>query len=186
MQKPAPLYLFLGIDDYQKIEKIGAPRKDPSTPLVRELVEAIGVIMCSKSSNLVLLPMFTGTDLGVTASGSFADSSCYVTERLSMTLLTLDRVFSFVENNAAFAGLLLYSQICRDLFMLGGIPRWVVKYLLELKQCTQSYVVSLDNINECFVTVWTKYGGLLLEFTRNPEARPFGGRCCIGPNNRLK
>ncbi|KAG3121971.1 hypothetical protein PI126_g24341, partial [Phytophthora idaei] len=59
------LYLFLGIDEYQKIEKVNASRKDPNTSLLRELVETIGAFLCSKSSNLVVLPMFAGTDLGV-------------------------------------------------------------------------------------------------------------------------
>ncbi|KAG3124954.1 hypothetical protein PI126_g22997, partial [Phytophthora idaei] len=151
------LYLFLGIDEYQKIEKVNASRKDPNTSLLRELVETIGAFLCSKSSNLVVLPMFAGTDLGVIASGSIANSSYYVTERLPMTLLTLDQVFTFVESNAAFAGLLRHSQICRNLFTLGGVPRWVVEYILELKRCSRPGVVSLDIINEFFLTIWSKY-----------------------------
>ncbi|KAG7386070.1 hypothetical protein PHYPSEUDO_000662 [Phytophthora pseudosyringae] len=156
-QEPAPLYLFLGIDDYQKITKVGARPKETKTPLVRELVEAIGALVCSKLPNLVLLPMFAGTDLGVIASGSLADSSYYVMEQLPMTLLTLDQMFSLVESNAAFAGLLQYSRIRRNLFTLGGVPGWVVKYLLELKRYAESDVVSLDSIDKCFVTVWTTY-----------------------------
>ncbi|KAG2962182.1 hypothetical protein PC118_g21573 [Phytophthora cactorum] len=153
------LYLFLGIDEYQKIEKVNASRKDPNTSLLRELVETIGAFLCSKSSNLVVLPMFAGTDLGVIASGSIANSSYYVTERLPMTLLTLDQVFTFVESHADFAGFLRQVQICRNLFSLGGVPRWVVEYLLELRSCLQSGVdvVPLNSINKCFVNVWTKY-----------------------------
>ncbi|KAG2808646.1 hypothetical protein PC111_g16393 [Phytophthora cactorum] len=159
VQGQETLYLFLGIDEYQKIEKVNAPRKDPNTSLLRELVETIGAFLCSKSSKLVVLPMFAGTDLGVIASGSIANSSYYVTERLPMTLLTLDQVFTFVESNAAFAGLLRHSQICRNLFSLGGVPRWVVEYLLELRSCLQSGVdvVPLDIINEFFLTIWSKY-----------------------------
>ncbi|KAG7397065.1 hypothetical protein PHYBOEH_001279 [Phytophthora boehmeriae] len=125
-QEPATLYLFLGVDEYQKIEKIGARQKDSKTSLLRELVEVIADLLCLHSSSLVLLPMFAGTDLGVIASGSIANSSYYVTKRLPMNLLTLDQVFSIVEGNATYAELLTHTQICRDLFVLGGVPRVVV------------------------------------------------------------
>ncbi|KAF4032779.1 hypothetical protein GN244_ATG15286 [Phytophthora infestans] len=146
------LYLFVGVDEYQKIEKVNAPRSDPDTSLFRELVQAIAVYLCTKSSNLVVLPMFAGTDLGV-----IANSLNYVTERLPLTLLTLDQVFTFVENSTDFAGLLRQSQIRRYLCMLGGVPRWVVEYLLKLRSCSQGDVVSLENINKCFSKVWTSF-----------------------------
>ncbi|KAI9985264.1 hypothetical protein PInf_004590 [Phytophthora infestans] len=156
LQEPATLYLYLGVDEYQKIEKIGAQRKDPNTSLLRELVEAIGALLCLKSSSLVLLPMFAGTDLGVIESSSIANSSYYVTERLPMYLLSMDQVFSIVESNSSYAGLLSHAQICRDLFVLGGVPRWVVEYLTAVKNtCVQGEPVNLDNINKCFVAVWT-------------------------------
>ncbi|EEY53066.1 Crinkler (CRN) family protein [Phytophthora infestans T30-4] len=151
------LYLFVGVDEYQKIERVKAPRSDPDTSLLRELVEAIAAFLCTKSSNLVVLPMFAGTDLDVIASGSIANSSFYVTERLPMTLLTLDQVFTFVENSTDFAGLLRQSQVRRYLFMLGGVPRWVVEYLLKLRSRLQGGVVSLQDINNCYVGVWTNF-----------------------------
>ncbi|KAF4028105.1 hypothetical protein GN244_ATG20237 [Phytophthora infestans] len=146
------LYLFVGVDEYQKIEKVNAPRSDPDSSLLGELVEAIVAFLCTKSSNLVVLPMFAGTDLGV-----IANSLNYVTERLPMTLLTLDQVFTFVESNADFAMLLRQPQARRHLFMLGGVPRWVVEYLLELRSCLQGGVVSLENINNCYDDVWTNF-----------------------------
>jgi hypothetical protein len=151
------LYLFLGIDEYQKIEDVDASRKQPNTSLLRELVETIGAFLCSKSANLVVLPMFAGTDLGVIASGSIANSSYYVTEQLPMTLLTLDEVLTFVKSNPAFAGFLRSTQIRRNLFTLGGVPRWVVDYLLELKKCSQPDVVTLDNISSCYHIVWSRH-----------------------------
>lgn len=48
LQEPATLYLSLGVDEYQKIEKIGARRRDPNTSLLRELVETIGALLCLK------------------------------------------------------------------------------------------------------------------------------------------
>ncbi|KAF4032782.1 hypothetical protein GN244_ATG15289 [Phytophthora infestans] len=148
------LYLFVGVDDYHRIERVKAPRRDPDTSLLGELVEAIVAFLCTKSSDLVVLPMFAGTDLGV-----IANSLNDVTEWLPMTLLTLDQVFTSVESNADFAMLLRQSQIRRHLFMLGGVPRWVVEYLLELRSCLQGDVVSLENINECFVDVLTSFVG---------------------------
>ncbi|KAG7375880.1 hypothetical protein PHYBOEH_001958 [Phytophthora boehmeriae] len=157
-QEPATLYLFLGVDEYQKIEKIGARQKDFKTSLLRELVEVIADLLCLQSSSLILLPMFAGTDLGVIASGSIANPSHYVTKRIPMNLLTLDQVFSIVEGNATYSGLLSHTQICRDLFVLGGVPRWVVEYLTAVKKtCVQGEPVNLDNINECFVKIWSKY-----------------------------
>lgn len=99
---------------------------------------------------MVVLPTFAGTNLNVIASNSIADPSYYITHRLPMTLLTMDEVFSFVESNAEHGRLLRQSQICRDLFFLGGVPRWVVDYLLELESRTQSDVVPLKIINACF------------------------------------
>ncbi|KAF4032786.1 hypothetical protein GN244_ATG15296 [Phytophthora infestans] len=148
------LYLFVGVDDYHRIERVKAPRSDPDTSLLGELVEAIVAFLFTKSSDLVVLPMFAGTDLG-----RIANSLNYVTEWLPMTLLTLNQVFTSVESNADFAMLLRQSQIRRHLFMLGGVPRWVVEYLLELRSCLQGEVVSLENINECFVEVLTSFVG---------------------------
>jgi hypothetical protein len=170
LQEPATLYLFLGIDEYQKIEKIGARRKDPNTSLLRELVETIGSLLCLQSSSLVLLPMFAGKNLGVIASGSITNSSYYVTKRLPMNLLSMDQVFSIVESNASYAGLLNHAQVCRDLFVLGGVPRWVVEYLTSVKKtCVQGEPVNLDNINMCFVAVWTKYVAYFLDSLETPQ-----------------
>ncbi|TMW58955.1 hypothetical protein Poli38472_007100 [Pythium oligandrum] len=170
LREPASLYLFLGVDEYQKIDKIGARRKDSTTSLLRELVEAIGALLCLKSSSLVLLPMFAGTDLGVIESSSIANSSYYVTERLPMYLLSMDQVFSIVESNASYAWLLSYARICRHLFILGGVPRWVVEYLSAVKKaCVPGEPVSLDNIDKCFVAVWTKYVEYYLKSLETPQ-----------------
>lgn len=170
LQEPATLYLSLGVDEYQKIEKIGARQRDPNTSLLRELVETIGALLCLKSSSLVLLPMFAGTDLGVIASGSIANSSYYVTKRLPMNLLSMDQVFSIVESNASYARLLSHAQICRDLFVLGGVPRWVVEYLKSVeKTCVQGEPVKLDNINKCFVEIWSAYVQYYLDSLETPQ-----------------
>ncbi|KAF0684711.1 Aste57867_23327 [Aphanomyces stellatus] len=84
---PPRLYLFLGIDEYQKIEKVGALQNNSDTTTLRELVETIGNVLCAQSSKLVLLPMFAGTDLHVISS--IANSSNFVTQPLPMSLLTI-------------------------------------------------------------------------------------------------
>ncbi|KAG9404579.1 hypothetical protein AC1031_004780 [Aphanomyces cochlioides] len=131
LQNPPRLYLFLGIDEYQKIENVNAPRRDPDTSLLRELVETIGDVLCTQSSKFVLLPMVAGTDLHVISS--IANSSSFVTQRLPMPLLKIQQVFSLVESAEEFVDLLEYAQVCRNLVFLGGVPRWVVEYLLALK-----------------------------------------------------
>ncbi|KAF0701561.1 Aste57867_7999 [Aphanomyces stellatus] len=97
--------------------------------------------------------MFAGTDLHVISS--IANSSNFVTQRLPMSLLTIRQVFSFVQSTQEFARLLDYSQVCRNLFFLGGVPRWAVEYLLALK--TESNVLSLEMIEKCYTTITDTY-----------------------------
>ncbi|KAK1930418.1 hypothetical protein P3T76_014089 [Phytophthora citrophthora] len=157
------LYLYLGIDDYQKIERLSTSGANTGTSILRQLVEAIAGFLCKKSSGLVVLPMFAGTDLGIIASGSIANSSYYVTERLPMTLLTLGQVVTFVESNAKFAGYLQDNQVQNHLFALGGVPRWVVEYVLNLKMCSEPGTITLESIGKCFKNVWTKYVDAYME-----------------------
>ncbi|KAG2503037.1 hypothetical protein JM16_009191, partial [Phytophthora kernoviae] len=159
LQEPAAtLYLFLSVDEYQKIEGVRAPQTGSKTSVLRELVETVTILLCTQSSSMIVLPMFAGTDLGVIEPGSIANSSYYVTERLPMNLLSMDQVFSIVESDASYAGLLNHAQICRHLFILGGVPRWTVEYLTAVNlTCVQEKTVSLDSINNCFETIWGKY-----------------------------
>ncbi|KAH9098871.1 hypothetical protein LEN26_016554, partial [Aphanomyces euteiches] len=148
---PPRLYLFLGINEYQKIEKVGALEKNADTTILRQLVETIGNVLCAQSSSkLVLLPMFAGTDFHV-----IANSSNFVTQRLPMSLLTIRQVFSFVQSTPEFARLLDNSQVCRHLFFLGGVPRWVVEYLLALKK--ESSGLYLEMIEKCYTTITSTY-----------------------------
>ncbi|EGZ04335.1 hypothetical protein PHYSODRAFT_536652, partial [Phytophthora sojae] len=149
--------IFVGIDDYQKIEKLRTSGANAGTSILRELVETIAHFLCTKMSSLVVLPMFAGTDLGVIAPDSIANSSYYVTKRLPMTLLTLGQVLTSVESNANFAGFLRHTQVYRHLFALGGVPRWVVDYLLGLKRCSEPDTITLKSIKMCFEGVWTTY-----------------------------
>ena len=123
-------------------------------------METIGNVLCAQSSKLVLLPMFAGTDLQVISS--IPNSSSFVTQRLPMSLLTVQQVFSFVESAEEFVGLLKYSLVRRNLFFLGGVPRWVVDYLLALEKSKGlstdlSNVLSLEVIENCYTTITDTY-----------------------------
>lgn len=170
VQEPGTLYLYLGVDEYQKIEKIGARPKNSNTSVLRELVERIGDLLCSQSSSLVLLPMFAGTDLGVIESNSIANSSYYVTKRLRMNLLSMDQVSNIVDSNTSYAGLLCHAQVCRHLLILGGVPRWVVEYLTAVKKTlVQGKLVSLDNINKCFAEIYRNFVGYYSYVLQTPQ-----------------
>ncbi|KAH9181782.1 hypothetical protein AeNC1_016242 [Aphanomyces euteiches] len=161
LQNPPRLYLFLGIDEYLNIKNVKAPRSVPDTSLLRELVGIIVNVLCTQSSKFVLLPMFAGTDLHAISSNP---SSSFVTQRLPMPLLNIQQVFSSVESVEGFADLLEYAQVCRNLFFLGGVPRWVVEYLLALKvvkdmqpQDSTEKVLPLTVIENCYRTITEKY-----------------------------
>ncbi|KAE9347406.1 hypothetical protein PR003_g6953 [Phytophthora rubi] len=100
LQEPAALlYLFLGVDDYEKIERVGARQNGSKTSILRELVEIIASLVCTQSSSLILLPMFAGKDLGAIEFSSIANSSNYVTKRLPMGLLSMQQVFRIAMSN---------------------------------------------------------------------------------------
>ncbi|KAE8907100.1 hypothetical protein PF005_g8071 [Phytophthora fragariae] len=159
LQEPAALlYLFLGVDDYEKIERVGARQNGSKTSILRELVEIIASLVCTQSSSLILLPMFAGKDLGAIESSSIANSSNYVTNRLPMGLLSMQQVFRIAMSNVRYARLLKQAQVCRHLFYLGGVPRWVVDYLTTLRNtCEAGKPLSLDNIIDCFDKIWARY-----------------------------
>jgi hypothetical protein len=125
------IHLFLGIDDYQKIKRIGAQPKNKESTCLRELVEVIGTLISYGSSELILLPMFAGTDLSVINTASIPNSS-FLIERLPMTLLTLEELFKMIENHESYRHLLNNADVLKHLFFLGGVPRWIVDFLLVI------------------------------------------------------
>ncbi|KAK1931924.1 hypothetical protein P3T76_012424 [Phytophthora citrophthora] len=80
------LYLFLGIDEYEKVKHVRVPPRDPERPLQREIMDIIGNFLCSNVSKLVVLPMFAG------------NSPYYVSKQLPMTPLSLDQVVRAMES----------------------------------------------------------------------------------------
>jgi hypothetical protein len=161
--RAGPFHLFVGIDEYQKIEEVGARPKNPNSTCLRELVEAISDFICSNFSELIVLPMLAGTDFSVIQSGSIANSSYYLTERLPMKLLTLEEVFRSIESNPKFAHLLSYVQIRRHLFYLGGVPRWIVDYITEVVKKSRTGTVKLEVICQCYHTIVERYASNYFE-----------------------
>ncbi|KAF1778310.1 hypothetical protein GQ600_26818 [Phytophthora cactorum] len=125
--------------------------KDPNTSLLRELVETIGAFLCSKSSNL--------GQIGCDCIGFNCEFLVLRDGAASHDPLDVGSSVHLCREPCRFCWFLRQVQICRNLFSLGGVPRWVVEYLLELRSCLQSGVdvVPLNSINKCFVNVWTKY-----------------------------
>ncbi|KAF4133624.1 hypothetical protein GN958_ATG16961 [Phytophthora infestans] len=139
-----PFYLFLGIDDFQVINRIHAQRVHAETSVLRELVDTITGFACFQThlSGLVVLPMLGGKDWDAIQSDA---SSSFRVKRLSMTFLRLDQMYKLVRPGTDDEGLLEHSQVCRDLFALGGIPRWIVEYLKLVKKAQQEKEVQAAN-----------------------------------------
>jgi hypothetical protein len=157
----ALFYLFLGIDEYQKIHKVNCLRKDPEISILRELMQSIGnYISVSRKSGLVLLPMFAGTDWDVISGSSIANSSYFLTKRLPMKLLSKEEIKLAIRKHPKFSCLLKYSAVHRHLFYLGGVPRWIVDYLLELQRrvdLTKDPFIPLEKLNETYSAIWSLY-----------------------------
>lgn len=115
------------------IEKVGTKRKCPDmstlngASVLHELVDAITNFLCT-SPRLIVFPMFAGSGWDVDRYPAY-----YTTNNFSLNLLTMEQVVSVVGSSAKYAGLLDHPQICRDLLLLSGVPRWIVEYLTELK-----------------------------------------------------
>lgn len=129
----SPLYLFLGVDEYQKIDQIEASRTNFEISLLHELVGAVGDFLCSQpSTRLIVLPMFAGTDWSITQASKIY--SAVVTKQLPTPLLSIDQMFGVLRSDPSFADMLGYAVVCRYLLTLGGIPRWGFDYLTSLKK----------------------------------------------------
>eukprot|EP00475_Leptophrys_vorax_P020119 TRINITY_DN27545_c0_g1_i4.p1 TRINITY_DN27545_c0_g1~~TRINITY_DN27545_c0_g1_i4.p1 ORF type:complete len:120 (-),score=20.75 TRINITY_DN27545_c0_g1_i4:9-368(-) len=74
-----------------------------------------------------------------------------------MRLLMLDEVFTLIETNQTYSHLLSHLGIRRHLFYLGGVPRWVVNYLTEVFNRSESEVVPLKVISECYDAIPERY-----------------------------
>ncbi|KAL3663825.1 hypothetical protein V7S43_011238 [Phytophthora oleae] len=156
------VYLFLGIDNYQRINDV-SPNQSKS-PL-HELMRVIGEFLSEKSS-VILLPMFAGTELLVVgANNSIATSSYYQTQRLPMTLLTMEGVFQLVESRDEYSGLSTHTEFLRYMFFLGGVPLWIADYLTEIKYkwLQPAKAVPLKVISDCYETTKADY---VMEYLR--------------------
>lgn len=151
-------YLFVGIDEYQKIDEVNAFAMNSSTKTsLWELVEVIGSYLHKgRSSGPILLPLFAGTDWK--AIDSIANASIYATERLPMTLLTADEVQQSVRNQPELVHLLNHATVERHLFYLGGVPRWTVQYILSLQsELSRTEGDALETMKTIYDSIVLKY-----------------------------
>eukprot|EP00732_Lithocolla_globosa_P001005 Lithocolla_globosa_v1_NODE_419_length_4112_cov_8.573330.p1 type:complete len:604 gc:universal NODE_419_length_4112_cov_8.573330:280-2091(+) len=119
-----PVYLFVGIDEYQIIDRI--ERKAVAKKgLVLDLVTEFLDIICDPIPGLVVLPMLAGTDFRML---SIPGSSTVETDRLPMSLLNMYESITAVESMPKGSDYTCHAPFTRHLFFLGGVPRWVAEY----------------------------------------------------------
>lgn len=132
--KDNPLCLFIGVDEYQAVNKLQPAEKEgqkKEMSYARQLATLIGAYMAEPMDKVIILPMFAGTDFDV-APGSVTNSSCVDTKRLPMTVLSPCEVEQLLLSHPKWgkelATLLQSATVRRHLFLLGGIPRFAVEY----------------------------------------------------------
>ncbi len=118
------LCLFVGVDEYQKI----AMDIDPG--YAAKLVDAFSALHADPVPGLVVLPMLTGTDLGVVGSVGSSSNSAIV--RVPMRLLGVEECEESIE--AVMPELLEHQAARRHLFELSGVARWSIVYA---KRCAK-------------------------------------------------
>jgi hypothetical protein len=112
------LCLFVGVDEYQKI----AQDIRPSGAV--ELLDCFSTVHADPIDGLALLPMLTGTELGVV--GNVGSSHNANIARIPMRLLAVHECEESIE--AVLPVLLEHEAARRHLFQLSGVARWSVEY----------------------------------------------------------
>ena len=155
VKKDGEFYMFLGIDEYQKIRTI---KGDTNTISLHKLIDCIGNYMCNvnETIKIILLPMLAGTDWNALRGESIVNSSYYATTRLPMSLLTTAEVRDIIADNPETETFLSYVLVNQHLFFLGGVPRWTTDYLLSLKP-DSSGLLETSSIKLAFQSVRTSY-----------------------------
>ena len=148
------LHMFLGVDEYQKIKKVGGQlinKEENEQGLLLDLLDCLGDILSTPVDGIRLYPMLAGTDM---SAFSIANSSKIETLRLPMLLLTPTQVETAVSSTIYGPYLLTLAPVRRDLFYLGGVPRWAFEYVSslvrELEKNGKDATLSLDQIKSQF------------------------------------
>eukprot|EP00978_Attheya_sp_CCMP212_P028891 scaffold100981_cov55-Attheya_sp.AAC.3 len=142
-----PLCLFLGVDEYQTVNKL--QQDDGAVPYARQLANMIGAYMAEPSGKVILLPMFAVTYFDV-ESGSVAKSSCVDTKRLPMSVLSPGEVQTMLTSHPIWGQEL--DTLFLSVVLLGDIPQFAVEYgklFLNLP-----FPRSVDALNTVFGEVW--------------------------------
>lgn len=122
--------LFLGVDEYQKIDEPFNPKakampQEPNFLRLNSLLDTIVNVMLNAVTGLVLLPLFAGTDFEGTKSP--ASSSAHKTKRIPLSLLTQKEIEQAISDTEC-ARVLDLAPCRRHLFYLGGVPRYPLEY----------------------------------------------------------
>ena len=114
--------------------------------------------MAEPSDNVILLPMFAGTDFDTTP-GSVTNSSCVDTKRLPMSYLSPCELQELLKSHLKWKNVM--TDLCdsptvrRHLFLLGGVPRFAVEYAREASHLpTNGTSISADALTRVFGAVW--------------------------------
>jgi hypothetical protein len=155
-----PLCLFLGVDEYQAVNRLekNAASDGDEVPYTRQLASMLGAYMNQPNNKVILLPMFAGTDFDI-GVGSVSNSSCVDTQRLPMSILSPSEVETMLKSHPnhekAMKSLCESGTFRRHLFLLGGVPRFAVEYALQAAtRCTDGKSVSVQLLEKDFASVW--------------------------------
>lgn len=156
--KERPLCLFLGIDEYQAVNRLQKNAQDGEVAYARQLASMLGAYMAEPSDNIVLLPMFAGTDFDV-HPGSVTNSSCVDTKRLPMSYLSPCELQELLKSHTNWKDVM--TNLCdsptvrRHLFLLGGVPRFAVEYAKRASHLsTDGTSISAGDLTRVFGEVW--------------------------------
>lgn len=128
------LNLFLGVDEYQSINEVGGI-KIGEEDLLQELLNVLGNVMASPVEGLLIYPMFAGTDFSVISKVNRSRTESLPMPMYLLSQYEVENIIHAVPNGDR---LLLHGPVRRHLFYLGGVPRWVIEYILPLLEGLES------------------------------------------------
>eukprot|EP01124_Arcella_intermedia_P005494 TRINITY_DN1324_c0_g1_i4.p1 TRINITY_DN1324_c0_g1~~TRINITY_DN1324_c0_g1_i4.p1 ORF type:complete len:678 (-),score=80.47 TRINITY_DN1324_c0_g1_i4:14-2047(-) len=143
------LYLFLGIDEYQKIRNIpNAHTKESLTALLECIIDNM------VDRNTILLPFLTGTSFS-SSTGSSGVFCNYVSPKL----LTYKETLAVVQSIPGGEELVEHAAARRALLILSGPPRPFIQFALSMlpnsKILTKEDVdLTLKRIQNTFAVSW--------------------------------
>jgi hypothetical protein len=158
MSEGETLHLFIGVDEYQEIQKLKGTNIAVEEPL-QTLIEHLGSLISPtvEATKIRIYPMFAGTDFEIIST---ANSSKTETIRLSMNLLLPHEIIKAIESIPEASHFLRQKVVVRHLFFLGGLPRWTIEYIKGLKEIVKHRFeknVTIDEAEDVFKKIEAHY-----------------------------